>query len=262
MAAAGCRVVRAHQPVRTASDRRARDRGAEGRLEYRASSPARINAASASPSPMPAWTPRASRPSRRRSPAATSSTARRCGRRRLRSPTRSCCSRARRNTRTASVRPTASPFSTPTSTAAHIEVRRIPKMGRKAVDLECHLHRQAVHPGGKSHRRGGPWLFLHPRQPQSRAHPRRHGGDRHRHRCTRPRREVRARARRIRSPDRTEPGDPASARRALDGPRGREPDGAARGAIVRHRQALRRGGELRRSSSVPVPAMTPRCRRS
>ncbi|WP_431270891.1 acyl-CoA dehydrogenase family protein [Dankookia sp. P2] len=41
-----------------------------------------------------------------------------------------------------------------------VEVQRIPKMGRAAVDSEHGLHRRPLHPGGGPDRRGGPRLLL------------------------------------------------------------------------------------------------------
>ncbi len=83
---------------------------------------------------MPASTPLASRRSRRAPMLATESRAARCGPRPGRSPTRSCCSRARRR-RKECKRPTdgMTLFYTDLD-RTKVEVRRIHKMGRNAVD--------------------------------------------------------------------------------------------------------------------------------
>ena len=68
--------------------------------------------------------------------------------------------------------------STPTSTARHVEVREIEKMGRKAVDSN-QLFIDALRGAGEgSHRRGRQRLRVHPPRLQPRAHPhrRRAGG--------------------------------------------------------------------------------------
>ena len=54
-----------------------------------------------------------------------------------------------------------------------IEVREIPKMGRHAVNSNQTFYRRSGSAGGASHRRGRQGLPLHPRQPQSGAHPER-----------------------------------------------------------------------------------------
>ena len=97
-----------------------------------------------------------------------------------------------------------------------IEVHRIPKMGRKAVEFERHLHRRPVHSGFGPDRRGGQGLLLYPAQPQSRADPDRGRSDRYRPGRAAPGCEICQGARGVRSPDRTKPGDPASACRELD----------------------------------------------
>ena len=63
---------------------------------------------------------------------------------------------------------------------AKVEVREIPKMGRHAVNSNQTFFDGLVVPRRASYRRGGQRLPLHPRQPQSGAHPqcrrsRRHG---------------------------------------------------------------------------------------
>ena len=110
-----------------------------------------------------------------------------------------------------------------------VEVREIPKMGRKAVELEPPLHRRAEGAGGGPHRRGGQGLSLHPARDEPGAHPDRRRGRRPRARGAQPRRPLCGRAGRVRPADRPEPGDPASARRALDRARSRRADGAACG---------------------------------
>ena len=83
---------------------------------------------------MPGSTPRASRPSRRKWRAAIACRAARCGRAPRRRQTRSCCSRARHRSQPAR-KPTdgITLFYTDLD-RTKVEVRRIPKHGRNAVD--------------------------------------------------------------------------------------------------------------------------------
>ena len=109
-----------------------------------------------------------------------------------------------------------------------IEVRDIPKMGRKAVDSNLLFIDGLNVPAGGPHRRGGQGLPIHPARHEPGAHPDRRRGDRPRPRRAGPRRALCQGARRVRPADRPEPGDPAPARRVLDRARGRQPDDAAR----------------------------------
>ena len=110
-----------------------------------------------------------------------------------------------------------------------VEVREIPKMGRKAVEFEPPIHRRAEGAGSRPHRRRGPGLSLHPARDEPGAHPDRRRGGRPRPRRARPRRPLREGARRFRAADRPKPSDPASACRTLDRARGSRTDGIARG---------------------------------
>ena len=67
-----------------------------------------------------------------------------------------------------------------------IDVHRIPEDGPQGGRFQRHLHRRPVHSGSGPDRRGGQGLLLHPAQPQSRAHPDRRRGDRHRPGCAAP----------------------------------------------------------------------------
>ena len=107
-----------------------------------------------------------------------------------------------------------------------------PHQGRRARDredgpqggrLQRALHRRPAHPGRGPHRRRGQGLRLHPARPESRADPARRRSHRPRSRGAAPRGRVREGARGVRSPDRQEPGHPASAGRALDGTRSGQP---------------------------------------
>lgn len=71
-----------------------------------------------------------------------------------------------------------------------IDVHRIPKMGRKAVDFERHLHRRPLYPGLRPHRRGGQGFLIYSAQSQSRAHPDCRGSDWHRPGCAPPRGKI------------------------------------------------------------------------
>ena len=154
-------------------------------------------------------------------------------------------------------RPTASRSSTPTSTAPKIEVRRIPKMGRKAVDFERHLHRRPVRARGRPHRRGGQGLRLHPAQPQPRARADRRRGDRHRPGRAAPRgRATRASA--SCSTGRSARTRASSIRWRSDGCISRRRDLMAHegGRPLRRRPAVRGGGQQRQ-----VPRRARRLRR-
>ena len=103
-------------------------------------------------------------------------------------------------------------------------------MGRKAVDFQPAVHRRPRSPGRGPHRRGRPRLRIHPRTASirsaswSRAEAvglGRAALERAAALCQR--------ARRVRPADRPEPGDPASARRMLDGARSRRTDGVQGG---------------------------------
>ena len=137
-----------------------------------------------------------------------------------------------------------------------------PKMGRKAIPIRtpsssmacsCPMRIVSARRAGKS---------LHPRQPQSRAHPHRRRGHRHRFRLRRPGGGLRPRAGGVRSADRPEPGYPASAGRKLDVSGIGLADGHARGRPLRRRRAVWGRGPTPRSSLAPAPATTLPGRRS
>ena len=147
---------------------------------------ARTRRASPSPSPTPASTRRRSRPGRRRDgDALRRQRPRRSGSRPRRSRTRCCCSRARRRSRQVKRR-------TDGLTLFYTDLDRTPCRGaRDRQDgpprgrLEHGLHRRPAGAGGGPHRRGGQRLPLHPARHESRAHPDRRGGGRHRPRGAR-----------------------------------------------------------------------------
>ena len=98
---------------------------------------------------------------------------------------------------------------------------RNPEDGAERRRLQRAVHRRAAGAGRRPHRRGGQGLRIHPARHESRAHP-----DRRRRHRPWPRgaaqgRRLRQGAHRVRPADRREPGDPASARRLLDGARSR-----------------------------------------
>ena len=173
-----------HQSVRPASHRRARHRRAEEALAAAADRGREQGAVSASPNPMPASTRPASKPSRARTQRRLRHPrAARCGRRRRRSPTRFCCS-TRTTPKEDCKRPTdgMTLFYTDLD-RSKIEVRRIPKMGRAAVDSNAVFIDDLAVPDDGPHRRGRQGLSLSARQPQSRTHPVRRRSDRSGPRC-------------------------------------------------------------------------------
>ena len=164
----------------------------------RRSSAASRRPASASPSPTPGSTPRRSR----RAPSATAttiaSTARRSGPPPRRRPTRSSCSPAPRRKEECRKRTDGLTLFYTDLDRRHVDVRVIPKMGRAAVDSnEVFIDGLPV-PAEPPHRRRGPRLRVPAPQPQPRAHPGRRRGGRPRPQRARPRRQVRARAHRVR----------------------------------------------------------------
>ena len=127
-----------------------------------------------------------------------------------------------------------------------IEVRRIPKMGRKAVDSNADLHRRSVRPGRGPHRRGGQGLLLYPAQPESGAHP-----DRRSRRSGIGQDALRRAAKYAR--ERMVFDRPIGQNQGIQHPlaecwmylEGGLADGDARGLALRSRPALRRGSQCR-----------------
>ena len=105
---------------------------------------------------------------------------------------------------------------------------RDPQDGPRRGRFEHGLYRRAQGAAGGPHRRGGIRLSVHPARHEPGAHPDRRRGGRARPRRARPRRALCRRAHRVRPADRTEPGHPAPARRALDRTRSGRIAGAAR----------------------------------
>ena len=122
-----------------------------------------------------------------------------------------------------------------------IEVRRIPKMGRKAVDSNA--YRRPLYSGGRSDRRGREGLLLHPAQSQSGTDPNRGRGYWNRTGCLAPGDALRQGARGVRPSNRPEPGNPASLGREVDVPRSGLADGHACSLALRQRQAMWRRGQ-------------------
>ena len=114
-----------------------------------------------------------------------------------------------------------------------IEVRLIPKMGRKAVDSNAIFIDGLFIPDFGSDRRGGQGLLLHPAQPQSGAYPDRRRSGWNWSGCASPRDQIRARPRRVRSPDRAKSGHPAPLGGKMDVSRSGLANGDAGGVAVR-----------------------------
>ena len=234
----------AHQPVRPAPDRGVRHAGAEGALAAAAGAGAGP-VPSASPSPTPASTPPPSRPSRSKVDGGYLVNGQK-----IWTSTAQVANKIMLLTRTTRLEDCARPtdgitiFYTDLD-RSKIEVHRIAKMGRKAVDSNAIFIDDLFIPEADRIGEEGKGFnyLLHSLNPERLLI----GAEAIGHRPGRaaPRREVRQRARRLRPADRPEPGHPAPAGGALDGAGSRLGDGDEGRLAVRPAAALRRRGQRR-----------------